>query len=61
MTAITSGLETLWIGITVHLWQTTLFLAVLAAIAHGLRGTSSRLLSALYWAGILKLMPRQRR
>jgi len=49
-------LEAFWIGMTVHLWQTALFVAVLVVVAYALRRTSARLISVLYWTGILKLL-----
>jgi len=49
-------LEAFWIGMTVHLWQTALFVAGLVVVAYPLRRTSARLISGLYWTGILKLL-----
>ena len=49
-------LESLWLGIAVHLWQTALFVALVALLAFTLRGSSARVLTALYWTGILKLL-----
>jgi TonB family protein len=56
MDALGSWFAPFWIGMAVHLWQTALFVAALWLIAYALRRTSARVLTGLYWAGVLKLL-----
>jgi TonB family protein len=56
MDALGSRLAPFCIGMAVHLWQTALFVAALWLVAYALRRTSARVLSGLYWVGILKLL-----
>jgi len=53
---VEAWLEPFWIGTAVHLWQTALFLLVLCLVARLMRNAPARLLSALYWIGVLKLL-----
>lgn len=53
--ALAAWLEPFWMGMAQHLWQTGLFVGVLAVIALALRRSSARLLSVVYWTGMLKL------
>jgi len=46
----------LWLDVLSHLWQTTIVLAVLAAIALAMRRAPARLLNALWWIGLVKLL-----
>ncbi len=45
-----------WLGVVSHLWQTTLVLAVLAALALAMRRAPARLLNGLWWIGLAKLL-----
>ena len=55
--AATIGLiDGLWIGVLTHLWQTTIVLAVLAALSLAMRRAPARLLNALWWIGLVKLI-----
>jgi beta-lactamase regulating signal transducer with metallopeptidase domain len=45
----------LWAGLGLHLWQTTLVLAALFALARVLRRAPAGLLNALFWIGLAKL------
>jgi TonB family protein len=56
MDALADRLAPLWLGVVAHLWQTALFLGALAIVARALRGASARILGALYWVGIFKLL-----
>jgi TonB family protein len=56
MDALGSWLAPFWIGMAVHLWQTALFVAALWLVAYALRRTSARVLTGLYWVGVLKLL-----
>jgi TonB family protein len=56
MDALANGLGPFWLGVAMHLWQTALFLAMLGIVAWALRGASARILGALYWVGIFKLL-----
>lgn len=56
MSAFELWLERFWVGMAVHLWQSTLFLLVLFGVARLLRRTSARVLAALYWVGVVKLL-----
>jgi TonB family protein len=56
MDALLDWLARFWAGMAVHLWQTALFVGVLALVAYAMRRASARTLSLLYWAGILKLL-----
>jgi TonB family protein len=49
------SLQSIWLGTAVHLWQSALFIGLLALAALALRHSSARLLNALYWTGVLKL------
>lgn len=49
-------LESVWTGVAAHLWQSALFLAVLALLAAALRRAPARVLSSLYWIGVAKLV-----
>ncbi len=49
-------LDGLWIGILTHLWQTTIVLAVLAVLSFAMRRAPARLLNALWWIGLVKLV-----
>jgi TonB family protein len=52
-----SGLpEGLWLGVASHLWQTTIVLGVLAALAGAMRRAPARFLNALWWIGLAKLL-----
>ncbi len=46
----------LWVGVLSHLWQTTIVLAVLALLAAAMRRAPARLLNALWWIGLAKLL-----
>jgi TonB family protein len=48
--------EGLWVGVVSHLWQTTIVLGVLALLAGAMRRAPARLLNALWWIGLAKLM-----
>ena len=45
-----------WIGVLSHLWQTAIVIGVLAALAFAMRRAPARLLNALWWIGLAKLL-----
>ena len=47
--------ETFWTGMLVHLWQTTLVLAVLWVLSRALKNAPARLQATLWGIGVLKL------
>ncbi len=49
-------LERLWVLAATHLWQTTLVLCVIFAVARLMRDAPARFLNALYWLGLAKLL-----
>jgi len=46
----------IWAGVVTHLWQTTLVLGVLAALAWTMRAAPARVTNALWWIGLAKLL-----
>lgn len=46
----------LWADVVAHLWQTTIVLGVLALLAAAMRRAPARLLNALWWIGLAKLL-----
>jgi TonB family protein len=46
----------LWVDVVSHLWQTTIVLGVLALLAIAMRRAPARLLNALWWIGLAKLL-----
>ncbi|MFQ5743663.1 MAG: TonB family protein [Acidobacteriota bacterium] len=48
--------EAFWVGMAVHLWQTTLVLAVLALLERLLASAPARFHARLWWVGLLKLL-----
>ena len=55
MNGLITQTEALWLGLAAHLWQTTIVLALLALVARLLRNAPARMLSTLWWIGVLKL------
>jgi hypothetical protein len=51
-----SLLHGLWLGMIVHLWQTTLVLALIFVIDRALRGAPSRVSNALWSIGLAKIV-----
>ena len=52
---LTRWSETFWTGMALHLWQSTLVLAVLVIAARWLRDAPARWLAAFWWIAVLKL------
>jgi TonB family protein len=46
----------LWVDVVSHLWQTTIVLGVLVLLALAMRRAPARLLNALWWIGLAKLL-----
>src|SRR5215470_3282311 len=55
MVGLSRLLVSFWLAAATHLWQTTLVLLFLLALARLLRDAPARFLLAVYWAGFLKL------
>jgi TonB family protein len=45
-----------WPAIVAHLWQTTIILAVITGLAWAMRNAPARILNALWWVGLVKLV-----
>ena len=56
MDAVLDALTRLWVGVAVHLWQTTLVLLPLFVLGWTIRRGSGRVQNALWWIGALKLL-----
>jgi TonB family protein len=56
MTAIGNALAGAWVGVAVHLWQTTLVLVPLVALGWLVRNPPHKLTSAIAWLGLAKMM-----
>lgn len=47
--------ELFWTAMLVHLWQTTLVLALLWVLSRALKDAPAKLQATLWWIGVLKL------
>jgi len=56
MSAIAEFLEAFWLGMALHLWQTSLVLALLVVVALGLRRAPALYTEMLGWIALLKLV-----
>lgn len=56
MTTLAHALDTFWLGVATHLWQSSLFVAIIALLAWLLRHSSARLIHGLYAIGVAKLL-----
>ena len=56
MAALVELVDGLWVEILTHLWQTTVVLALLAALSLAMRRAPARMLNALWWIGLAKLL-----
>jgi TonB family protein len=56
MRVIGTFLETFWLGMALHLWQTSLVLAFLLVVALGLRRAPARYAEVIGWIALLKLV-----
>ena len=56
MDAVFDALTRLWVGLAVHLWQTTLVLLPLFVLGWAIRRGSGRVRNTLWWIGALKLL-----
>lgn len=56
MTEVGVVLEKFWLGMALHLWQTTLILAVLLILGLGLRRAPARYSNTLGWLALFKLL-----
>ncbi len=56
MNELAAPLGQFWVDVALHLWQTALFVGLLALVGLMLRDAPARLLSWLYWCGIGKVL-----
>ncbi len=56
MTAVIEFLSTYWMAVVSHLWQTTIVILVLAGLAYAMRRAPARVLNALWWVALVKLV-----
>ncbi len=56
MNELATSLGRFWFDVALHLWQTALFVGLLALVGLALRDAPARLLSWLYWCGIAKVL-----
>jgi len=56
MTEAGAFLERFWIGMALHLWQTTVIFAVLLILGLGLRRAPARYTNAIAWIALFKLL-----